>query len=308
MTEETIDFSEETRAIYHKQHERIANDDVAMQRFLGMFSSDYFGVPEDFFVGKKVLDAGCGDTAKVLISMARLGATDIYGVDLGTDFIPVAKASLQNQGVDLSTHNVNLQSASVLELPFEDESFDFTVCHGVLLHLNSLDEVRQAFAELARVTKKGGRLYTVYGVVGGLLEGALIPAAREYYRNNAEFKAFIDNVSPENFEEAAAQAQAIASQHSAGALDYSLLLSLLDVDFCVMLQNLIQAPVRLPVSEEMVREMYAEHGFDEPRRLSRFVERKNVRKYAAPFHYDYDNPFSKLFWGSGNLEFLGEKI
>lgn len=302
------DHSEETRAIYHKQHERIAGDAVAMERFLGMFSPEYFGVDQDFFEGKKVLDAGCGDTAKVLISMARMGASEIHGVDLGSDFIPVAKSSLIRQGVDLDKTSVILKSGSVLALPYEDNSFDFTVCHGVLLHLNSLEEVRTAFSELARVTKPGGVLYSVYGVVGGLLEDALVPAMREYYRSNSQFKDFIDGICPENFEEAVSLATQVLRDNQQSPVDYSVFLSQLDVDFCVMLQNLIQAPVRLRVDEEMVRSMYSQHGFEAPKRLRRFVERKNIRKFLAPFHYEYNHSFSQLFWGSGNLEFMAYKI
>ena len=284
---------------------RIANDKVAMKRFISMFSTEYFGVENDFFRGKKVLDAGCGDTGKVIISLARMGAEELHGVDLGEDFIPVAYKSIENHGVD--PIKVQLVSGSVLDLPYEDNSFDFVVCHGVLVHLNSLEEVEIAFKELARVTKPGGMLYTVYGIVGGLLEEAIIPAVRKYYSDNADFKAFIDNVAPEDFEQASSLITEKIAQHTGKDENLDALLELLDVDFCVMLQNLIQAPVRLPVPESMVRDMYSQAGFESPKRLKRYVVRQNIRKYFAPFHYEHDNPLSKLFWGSGNLELIAEK-
>jgi len=305
MNQETQDYSEQTRAIYHQQHTRIANDSVAMKRFINMFSTEYFGLDESFFKGKKILDAGCGDTAKVIIAMSKMGATEVHGLDLGEEFIPVATQSMKNQGVD--PNNVSLKSGSVLDMPYEDERFDFVICHGVLLHLNSLEEVEIAFKELARVTKPGGLLYTVYGIVGGLLEAAIIPAVREYYNGNREFKQFIDNVSPENFEDAGIFVERMMKEHTGEVANLDILTSLLDVDFCVMLQNLIQAPVRLSVPEKMIREMYDESGFCVPRRLGRYVKRQNLRKYLAPFHYDHDNATSQLFWGSGNLEFIGEK-
>lgn len=305
MNTTTKDYSEQTRQIYHKQHMRIANDDVAMQRFISMFSTEYFGLERHYFEGKKVLDAGCGDTGKVIIALANMGASDLHGVDLGDDFIPVATKSIQNQGIDID--KVTLKSGSVLQLPYADHSFDFVVCHGVLVHLNSLDEVKTAFSELARVCRPGGMLYSVYGIVGGLLEEAVIPAVREYYRNNAEFKAFIDNVDPDNFEGAAQHVSETMMKQTGEDPKLDALIKLLDVDFCVMLQNLIQAPVRLAVPETMIRNLYSEQGFEDVKRLRRYVMRKNIRKYLAPFHYAHDHPMSKLFWGSGNLEFIARK-
>ena len=149
------DYSQLTREIYHKQHTAIANDQVAMDRFINMFTYEYFGVDKNFFKEKKILDAGCGNTAKVIIAMHRLGAQDIHGFDLGHEFIPVATESLKRQGVPLT--NVSLKSGNLLSIPYPDESFDFVICHGVLLHLNNYEEVRQAFSELARVTKSGKR-------------------------------------------------------------------------------------------------------------------------------------------------------
>jgi 2-polyprenyl-3-methyl-5-hydroxy-6-metoxy-1,4-benzoquinol methylase len=69
VSSENTDFSEETRAVYHKQHIRVAKNDKIMKRFINMFSTEYFGISKDYFKGKKVLDAGCGNTAKVIIAL-----------------------------------------------------------------------------------------------------------------------------------------------------------------------------------------------------------------------------------------------
>lgn len=303
MDQQTI--NEETRQVYHLQHSRVASDEVAMERFLNMIQEDYFGLPENYFHGKRVLDAGCGDTAKLLIRFSQFGAAELVGLDLGTDFIPVAQQSLQRHGVDSAL--VQLVSGSVDRLPFEDESFDFVCCHGVLLHLADFDQVSRAFSELARVTKKGGYLYTVYGLFGGLLE-AVYPAIRAYYRENAEFRTLIDNISPEDFSGVARFIQEEAARHGA-RLDFDLeaFCKTLDVDFCVTLQNIIQAPVRLQISPEYVLEKYRMHGFEAPRRLKRFVHRKNLRQVFAPLHFAHEHPLSQILYGSGNLEYLAQK-
>ena len=152
MTEQ--DYSEKTRAIYHKQHIRIAEDEKAMNRFIGMFSNEYFGLGDDYFKGKKILDAGCGDTAKVMIAMHKLGATDIHGIDLGEEFIPVATSSIETQYVPMEA--ITFKSASVLDIPYESNYFDFAVCHGVLIHLNNIDELKPLFLNWPVLQNMGG--------------------------------------------------------------------------------------------------------------------------------------------------------
>ncbi len=300
------DFSEKTRAVYHKQHTMIAKDEKAMKRFIGMFSNEYFGLGDDYFKGKKILDAGCGDTAKVMIALHKLGATDIHGIDLGEEFIPVANSSLRKYGVPLES--VMLKSSSVLEIPYEDNEFDFVVCHGVLIHLNNIAEAKAAFAELARVTKPGGYLYTVYGIVGGLFEGAIIPAIRKYYEENNDFQNFIDNVSPNHFHQTIDTIMKGMEHNSGELINLQFLKTLFDIDFSVFLQNVTQVPVRLTMDEGLIRSLYSNNVMSEVRRLRRYVKRENIRKFFAPLHYEVEHPISKLLYGTGNLEFIGKKV
>ena len=228
------------------------------------------------------------------------------GVDLGEDFIPIARDSAKKQG--LAEDSINFQSANVISLPFEDEEFDFVCCHGVLLHLANYEQIESAFSELSRVTKKGGHLYTVFGVDGGLLEDHIIPAAREYYSVNKEFKTLIDNISPSNFEEIFEKIKKTSEDYGIPFdIDEITLQKMFDLDFCVMLQNLLQAPVRLKVSESDILGYYKNNKFQHPKRLKRFVKRQNIRKYTAPLHYLTEFPISKIIYGSGNLEFIAQK-
>ena len=303
MNEKLI--NEKTREIYHEQHKRVAGNQIAMDRFMSMIEPDYFGVDRNFFSNKKLLDAGCGDTAKLSIKFTYLGAK-VTGVDLGEDFIPIAKESAKKQG--LAEDKIKFQSANVISLPFEDEEFDFVCCHGVLLHLANYKQIESAFSELARVTKKGGHLYTVFGVEGGLLEDHIIPAARDYYSVNKEFQALIDNISPSNFKDLFQMIKKTSEENGISFdIDDITLQKMFDLDFCVMLQNLLQAPVRLKVSKSDILGYYYSNKFQTPKRLRRFVKRQNVRKYTAPLHYLCDSPISKIIYGSGNLEFIAQK-
>ncbi len=297
------DYSEETRAVYHKQHIRIAEDKRAMQRFIGMFSTDYFGLGDDYFKGKRILEAGCGNTAKVMIALNRFGAADLHGIETGDEFFPVAKSSLEEY--DVSLESVTLKSASLLDIPYENNYFDFVVCHGALLHLNNLSEVETAFSELVRVTKPEGHLYTVYCTIGGLFEDAIFPAIRKYYRENDVFKRFMDNVSPEDFHNIIDLIMKGLEKYDGEKINLSALKNLFDVDFSVFLQNFTQAPVRLSISEEFIRKLYSDNGLNNVRRLRRYVKRKNIRKFFAPLHYEVDHPVSKMLYGCGSLEFIG---
>lgn len=300
-----LDFSQETREVYHKQHLRVAQDERAMQRFISMFSTDYFGLESNYFQGKCVLDAGCGNTGKLMIALSRFGAIDMHGLELGDEFKQPTMESLERHGVSLDA--VTLTSGSICELPYEDNTFDFVSSHGVMIHLNTMEEVSTAFSELARVTKPGGSLYTVFGLVGGLFEDAILPALRTYYRENPEFKTFIDNISPEDFHGTIDTIREGMKKYTGEEVDLRLLKDLLDVDLCVTIQNGIQAPIRLRIPETTIQSYFSTNHFTNVRRLRRYIKRKNIRKFFAPLHHQVDNPISKLLYGSGNLEFIGEK-
>lgn len=300
------DFSKETREVYHKQHMRIADDAKAMKRFINMFSKDYFGLGDEYFRDKRILDAGCGDTAKLMIALNGFGATDLHGLELGTDFISIAQQSLEKHGVP--KNQVKLTSGSVTEIPYEDHYFDFVACHGVLVHLNNVEEVEKAFSELCRVTKPEGYLYTVFGVVGGFFEDAIVPAVRDYYRTNLEFKNLIDNIKQEDFSKVIDFISKEIKKHTEEEYDLNFLKDLLDTDLCVTIQNIIQAPVRLKIDKSFIINQYTKNNFDNIKPLKRYVKRENIRKFFAPLHFEREYPISQILYGGGNLEFIARKI
>ena len=92
--------------------------------------------------GCRVLEAGCG-TGLILQALTR-AADHAVGADLSAGMLrgsadkglPVAQADLTN-------------------LPFADDSFDFVCSFKVLAHV---PPIREALAELVRVTRPGGKL------------------------------------------------------------------------------------------------------------------------------------------------------
>lgn len=101
---------------------------------------------EEIFKDKVVLEAGCGKGRHTYI-VSTFGAKKIYAVDL-SDAIFVAKKNINQE-------NCLFIKSDIRKLPFEENFFDVVFCIGVLHHIENMDE---AFFELWRVLKKGGKL------------------------------------------------------------------------------------------------------------------------------------------------------
>ena len=93
---------------------------------------------ENYLVGTKILDAGCGGGAYVEF-LAKKGL-EVTGVDKYEQFLQVARQDRIGTYV----------RGDITNLPFPDKTFDCTYCFDVLEHIDD----RIAIQELARVTKK----------------------------------------------------------------------------------------------------------------------------------------------------------
>ena len=98
-----------------------------------------------------VLDVGCG-SGRYMLHALRRGATRVSGVDLSPPMLERAEAEL---GAFRPCTEVQLIQGSVTALPMPDAMADLTICGLVVGHLENL---RQALAELCRVTRPGGVL------------------------------------------------------------------------------------------------------------------------------------------------------
>jgi len=297
-----------TRNIYQKQHERISSDHDAAGRIFGMYEANTFGMPRDWFAGKEVIDVGCGNIGALMARLHALGAAKCYGIDIGSDWIQPLQAILLKNG--LGPDEFEIKPGSVLEIPYDDKRFEFTAINGVLIHLANMDEIAKGFMEGARVTKAGGALYTSWGPCGGLMQGVIFPAIRGYYRTNPDFRAFIDNIDPACLQKTIDKIVDDTARYTGEKLDREFLRSLFGMDFCVFLQNFIQAPTWYSneCTPAFVESLYACAGFTNVRRLSSFVRRSDIRKFFAPLHYDRDFTVSKILYGEGYVQYVGEKM
>jgi len=97
----------------------------------------------DFFPGKKILDAGCGN-GRFAYYAAKYGA-EVWAIDLG----PAVEVAQRNT----QARNVHVVQADLNNPPFALESFDFIYSIGVLHHLPNPEA---AFQNLLRFLKPGG--------------------------------------------------------------------------------------------------------------------------------------------------------
>ncbi len=122
-------------------------------RINGFWNPDYFRnvlLPLfNFKAGDKVLDVGSGNGALTLLLARNLPYVYFTGVDI----TPALVEDARQQAQKLNVENVAFQEGDALQLPFENDHFDATVCQTVLMHLA---DPAKAIAEMSRVLKVGG--------------------------------------------------------------------------------------------------------------------------------------------------------
>jgi ubiquinone/menaquinone biosynthesis C-methylase UbiE len=99
--------------------------------------------------GLAVLDAGCGVGSIALDLAPTVAPGRMVGIDVDPGQIEVARRSAAERAID----NAEFLTASVLELPFDDETFDVVYANAVLLYVR--DPVR-ALGEMRRILRPGG--------------------------------------------------------------------------------------------------------------------------------------------------------
>lgn len=106
----------------------------------------------------RILDAGCG-TGEVSSRLAALfPRASVLGVDVLDGHLELARRRHGDP-------RLVFEKRSIFDLGLPDRSFDLTVCRHVL---HAIPQADRALAELARVTRRGGRLHLLaedYGML-----------------------------------------------------------------------------------------------------------------------------------------------
>jgi len=98
----------------------------------------------------KVLDVGCG-VATTTVEIAKRFGAQVTAVDIAPVMLERAQANVTAAGVG---NLVNVEHGDILDLSYEDNSFDVVIAEAVTMFVDR----SRAAAQLARVTKPGGRV------------------------------------------------------------------------------------------------------------------------------------------------------
>jgi 2-polyprenyl-3-methyl-5-hydroxy-6-metoxy-1,4-benzoquinol methylase len=165
------DRERETAALFADLH-RHATDTYALEYMLPALRVHLAQLglePDTALRGTSVLDGGCGGFAGGVACALALGAARATGIDLSEGNIRAARERFRDRP-EATFRNENL-----LSLTLDGGQFDFVYSVGVLM---ITEDPEQAFRELLRMVKPGGRIYIgVYGR-GGLFNEIAVPAMK----------------------------------------------------------------------------------------------------------------------------------
>lgn len=128
----------ENLEVFFTQHDKTYFEDV----FRGIDYRDVFFLPSQ---SEETLDVGCGIGFWVALFSTTLGVENVTGVDLSRESLSLAQKRCPK---------VKLVEGNAENLDFDDESFDFVNCQGVVHHTPNTDT---AVKEIYRILRDGGR-------------------------------------------------------------------------------------------------------------------------------------------------------
>ncbi|XID94264.1 demethylmenaquinone methyltransferase [Paenibacillaceae bacterium WGS1546] len=101
--------------------------------------------------GDTSLDLCCG-TCDWTITLAKASGARTVGLDFSRNMLDVGQAKVEKKGLG---DRITLVQGNAMELPFEDDSFDFvTIGFG----LRNVPDVVKTLKEMKRVVKPGGKI------------------------------------------------------------------------------------------------------------------------------------------------------
>ncbi|MFM8719357.1 MAG: class I SAM-dependent methyltransferase, partial [Chthoniobacterales bacterium] len=139
--------------VYIEQHKNYLKDESIFKRHLATAQNvETYDLPKSYFKGRSVLDAGCGNTGYFEVAMYNLGAKSVTCLDIGEEWKEEIEKVLHKNKIPRGF--CVFQSGSTTDIPFPDETFDFVVSYGVLMHLETIELASTGISELARVARK----------------------------------------------------------------------------------------------------------------------------------------------------------
>ncbi len=110
---------------------------------------------------ERLLDIGCGRGAVLLMAAQRLPRGRAVGIDVWSTMDQSGNAeqvTRRNAALEGVAERVELHTADMRHLPFDDGSFDVVVSSLAIHNISGAGERARALREAARVLKKGGKV------------------------------------------------------------------------------------------------------------------------------------------------------
>lgn len=126
----------------------------------------------------RVLEVGCGSGANLWF-LAREGFAT-HGLERSETAVRLCQQRLDAECPGWREAGGEVRVGDLLRLPYADASFD-AVIDVVAICYSGFAEAQQAYAELARVTRPGGRLFSRTFARGCWGEGTGTPAGRDMW-------------------------------------------------------------------------------------------------------------------------------
>ena len=131
-----------------RESERLEDQSVILETLLHQGTA--------YLKDELVLEAGCGIGAQTKILARRSPEAKFISIDVSEKSLSRAKSEIEGRNIT----NVVFQQENVMEMSFEDESFNHIFVCFVLEHLEMPDKT---LLELKRVLKPGGSLTIIEG-------------------------------------------------------------------------------------------------------------------------------------------------
>lgn len=280
----------------------------ALNRFYNWaIKAESHGLPEGYLRGAAVLDICCGNSAYLEKALHDTGAASITCLDIGDSWQGHLINALNSLEVDIS--KFACVGGSCTHLPFDDNSFDYVGAFGVLMHLETIDDIKTTLLEMNRVVKPGGYCYAYFGSgTIGVLDSYIHKALRNAYKENSDFKNYIDTLDVESLQQELESILTIGIGKDELITNTSIqfLKSLITLDTTTYFQNLLQVPVqqRASYDSEEIDMMIQESGGSRIHTISQdhYYERKDFRRFLTPFHLSRENSeYCRIMFGEGHI-------
>ena len=302
------DLEMKTREVFHEIHSGHLKNKDSLKRFTNLLTTENLKVPKNFFKDKICGDLGCGSAVNGMVNLLNLDSKYVHGLDLDKSFIPTAKNVLENEHSFKGRWHLDI--GSLMDLPYDNQYFDFVLCQGVIHHTK--DDMT-ALKQIFRVLKSEGKALITFGNKGGVANRFFKELLRDEYENNNSFSEFIDKKLTakylrgqmdfiiENMENDNSQA------YKRCFLLLDCLRYLLDEDFILSVKDRIQAPKYKMYEKSEVEKMFKSAGFKSWYRIFRKPAYNNIRKIFLPLYINHSHELAKIFYGEGSLIYVVSK-